>query len=134
MKSIDDNGSMEQRRNDMTEDEMFYEVLHHYDNMNIALAVLPDCYITRFYDFMIKLASAESSKSEKKGTAKLQKIKDMIASLEQVPAIQDHILEKTKEQNEIDEIVALIEERQKVHKMGPIRKYVYMKRKKNRTI
>lgn len=128
MKTSD--GSMEPK--EQKEYEALYDVIHHYDQMNLTLAMMPDRYVTKFYDFMIRLARIESEKNPDQETPKLRKLREKIASLEQVPAVRDYIWESTKEPNDVDEIVALIEERQKVRKMGPIRKYVYKKTKKKR--
>lgn len=112
--------------------ETFYEVIHRYDNMNLVLAVMPDHLVTKFYNFMLWYADMESQKGKNKDTPKMKKIKDTISSLEQTPGVQNYLWESTKEKDEIDEIVALVEEKQKVRKMGPIRKYVYQKRKKKK--
>ena len=131
MESMNDNGGSKEPQ-EKKEYEAFYDVIHHYDDMNLVLAVMPDHLVTKFYNFMLWFASMESEKGKKQDTPKMKKIKDTISSLEQTPAVQNYLWESTKEKDEIDEIVALIEERQKVRKMGPIRKYVYKKTKKKR--
>ena len=124
----------EKRMGEQQEYEALNEILHNNEIYSISYALLPDCYITKLYDFLLRLAKLESVKSEGEKTPRLEKIKETISKLELIPSVQQHIWENTptKQEVEINEMVALIEEKQKLRKMGPVRKYVYQKIKKKK--
>ena len=104
-------------------------------DFNIALVTMPDDYIIRMYDYYIKTESRESFlKDEEEIDPRLNGLRDMIARLEEIPVIQEHMnRELDPEAKElINDTIRVIAEKQKVRKMGPIQKFIYQKRKERR--
>ena len=139
MRIADDNDNpLEEIRSEQNKKNEEYkaldEMLHNQEIYNISYAILPDCYATRLYDFLLKLAKLEALKSGESENHRLLKIRDMVSKLERVPSVQKHIwATETPEDEEINNIVSLVEERQKMRKMGPVHRYVYKKIKEKRS-
>ena len=91
----------------------FDNMIEHEDEFNIQFVTNPDDnYFIQFYDYLLKVEKKLSfmkSDEEKAEDATLERISRMIGRLE---------------------TVALIEEKQRVRKMGPVRKLVYNIQKK----
>ena len=76
----------------------------------------------------------EISMCGEKITPRIERIQCMISRLEDIPIVQEHMTSKALEEEEkqIEEMVALVEEKQKVRKMGPIQRFVYDKKKRRK--
>jgi len=109
--------------------------LRAFDNMifddhsfNLALVTMPDDYIVRLYDYLVKQESKHSFMVETdEEFLLLDQLKNRISKLEDLDIIQEKMKSHLtpKELQEIDETAAIVEERQKVRKMGPVLKLVY---------
>ncbi len=135
MKTLNDEEDvslLEQNICEKDADYRYFDIMIDNNNeFNIAIATLPDEYILRMYDYYIRQEEKETDNSVV--NAKLERLKSMISRLEDIPAVQDYICANSElsdeEQAEIDSIVKLIEERQKVKKMGPLCRFIYKKTK-----
>lgn len=109
--------------------------LRAFDNMikdeqsfNLALVTMPDEYLVRLYDYLVKQESKYSFMVEtEEEISLLNQLNRRIVKLEEFAVIQEHMTShlSPKEKAEIEETAAMVEERQKVRKMGPVRKLVY---------
>ncbi|MBR6136798.1 MAG: hypothetical protein IKQ06_01430 [Bacilli bacterium] len=109
--------------------------LRAFDNMikdeqsfNLALVTMPDEYLVRLYDYLVKQESKYSFMVETdEEIALLNQLNRRIVKLEEFAVIQEHMTShlSPEEKAEIEETAAMVEERQKVRKMGPVRKLVY---------
>ena len=124
------------------EDPLFLQVveerrakLRAFDNMvaddstfNLTLVTMPDDYIIELYDYYVNLEKKCSFMVETdEQITYLEQLDRRIVKLEELAIIQEHMMShlSPEEVQEIEETAALVEERQKVRKMGPVRKLVY---------
>ena len=119
-----------------TEHAIFDNMVDNENDFNIALVTMPDDYIIRMHDYYMGLEKRESFMCGEKVTPRLERIQLMVSRLEDIPVVQEHMIPQSSTDEEVDliaETVALIEERQRVRKMGPVRKLVYnMKKRKQK--
>ncbi|MBR3210479.1 MAG: hypothetical protein IKF71_00885 [Bacilli bacterium] len=127
--------TQQKRIREMSEVDVFSEALHNNEMYDISWILLPDCYAIKLYDYLLRLVELENVKGEVKKPQRLKKIKDILLKLELLPSVQQHIWEitPTEQDAEIDAMVALVEEKQKLRKMGPVRKYIYQKQKEKKS-
>lgn len=105
------------------------------DFLNHLIVVLPDDQIIRFYDYLVKRQRKLESPFNENGkeTIEYGNVMTLIMKLEELKVIEDHKKELEAEAEIVTEqIMKNIEERQKVKKMGPIRRALYNRRKNNR--
>ena len=105
------------------------------DFLNHLIVVLPDDQIIRFYDYLVKRQRKLESPFNENGkeTIEYGNVMTLIMKLEELKVIEDHKKELEAEAELVTEqIMKNIEERQKVKKMGPIRRALYNRRKNNR--
>jgi len=104
------------------------------DFFNHLIVVIPDDQIIRFYDYLVSRQRKleKSFTDDYKGTVEYGNIMTLIMKLEELEVIDDHKKEQAAEAEMITgQIMAKIEERQKVKKLGPIGRILY-NRKNNR--
>ena len=142
MKTIDEGHSMNQDSTSLLEEAVMERnvMYSHFDSMiedegefNITLVTMPDDYIINFHNYLLKLAKRQSFMMENPAfDPKLARLENMISRLEDIPCVQEDMNQKTtkEEEAQIDEAVRIIEERQKVRKMGPIQRFIYNQTKK----
>ncbi|MBQ4031607.1 MAG: hypothetical protein II625_07605 [Bacilli bacterium] len=105
------------------------------DFLNHLIVVLPDDQIIRFYDYLVKRQRKLESPFNENGkeTIEYGNVMTLIMKLEELEVIETHKKELEAEAEIVTEqIMKNIEERQKVKKMGPIRRALYNRRKNNR--
>lgn len=112
-------------------------------DFKIALIQREDDFIIRLHDYLL----SETKKimdidGDSNPSPRLVRINDMLSQLEGIPVVQEHVMQLTMSEEEQqpvevapeqdtevaspDEIAALVMEKQKVRKMGPIRRYIYL--------
>jgi len=104
------------------------------DFLNHLIVVIPDDQIIRFYDYLVsRQRKLERSFDEAyKETIEYGNIMTLIMKLEELEVVDNHKKAKEEEAKMItDQIVAKLEERRKVKKLGPIGRILY-NRKNNR--
>ena len=105
------------------------------DFLNHLIVVLPDDQIIRFYDYLVKRQSKleDSFDEAAKETVEYGNVMTLIMKLEELEVIESHKKEQEAEAEIVTEqILANLAERQKVKKMGPLRRALYNRRKNNR--
>ncbi len=116
-------------------------------DFKIVMIQREDDFIIRLHDYLLgetkKIMDMDTSSDP---SPRLVRINDMLSQLEGIPVVQEHVMqltmseeEKEQEQQPVevapeqetadvspDAIAALVMEKQKVRKMGPIRRYIYL--------
>ncbi len=98
------------------------------DFFSHLIVVIPDDQIIRFYDYLVdKQRKLESPLNENgKETVEYAHVMMLIMGMENLKIIDNYKNEQQAEADMItEEIVRIIGERQKVKKMGPIRRAIY---------
>ena len=101
------------------------------DFLGHLIVVIPDDQIIRFYDYLVKKQRKLESPFNENGkeTVEYANVMILIMKLEELEVIDNHKKEQQAEADKITEqIMKNIEERQKIKKMGPIRKMFYNKK------
>ena len=115
----------------------FENMIEHDDEFNIAIVTMNDEFIIELYNYLVKLEKKHSFMADTDVVdPRLERIKSMLLRLEDLAVVQEHMVEKSltpEDVAQINETVALITERQKVRKMGPVQKLVYNLSKKRKT-
>ena len=93
----------------------------------LFFATASDEVFIAFYNYVKRLSKQLAYREDK--TASVERINEIVAELEKSETIKKH-LEKDKEA-QINSMVKLIEEKQRLRKMGPIRR-LFNKNKKNK--
>ena len=105
------------------------------DFLNHLIVVIPDDQIIRFYDYLVKKQRDLESPFNENGkeTIEYGNVMTLIMKLEELEVIESHKKEQEAEAEIVTEqILANLAERQKVKKMGPIRRALYNRRKNSR--
>lgn len=95
---------------------------------DLTLLTRPDDYIIRLHDYLMReLNQVSFASSNPEHDPKITRINTMLSRLEDIPAVQKHM--KKQADDQVEETVAIITERQKVRKMGPLQRWLYEKMK-----
>ena len=98
---------------------------------DLTLLTRPDDYIIRLHDYLMRqLNQISFASSNPEHDPKITRINNMLSRLEDIPAVQEHINQQTDKQ--VEETVALVAERQRVRKMGPLQRLFYERMKKRK--
>ena len=104
------------------------------DFLNHLIVVIPDNQIIRFYDYLVSRQRKleKSFNDDYKETVEYGNIMTLIMKLEELEVIDNHKKAQEEEAKMVTEqIMAKLEERRKVKKLGPIGRILY-NRKNNR--
>ena len=104
------------------------------DFLNHLIVVIPDDQIIRFYDYLVKKQRDLESPFNENGkeTIEYGNVMTLIMKLEELEVIDNHKKAQEEEAKMVTEqIMAKLEERRKVKKLGPIGRILY-NRKNNR--
>ncbi len=121
---------LEERNKELT---MFDYIIDSDNEFNLILAIMPDEFIIKLYEYLAKLERRESFLMDEDDiNERLFLLRDRMAALERLDIIIKHnekyLDESTKK--EVNDGVKTVVEKQKVRKMGPLRRYFYNKHKK----
>jgi len=121
---------LEERNKELT---MFDYIIDSDNEFNLTLAIMPDEFIIKLYEYLVKLERRESFMMDEDDiNERLFLLRDRMAALERLDVIMKHN-EKDLDAstiNKINDTVKTVVEKQKVRKMGPLRRYFYNKYKK----
>ena len=121
---------LEERNKELT---MFDYIIDSDNEFNLTLAIMPDEFIIKLYEYLVKLERRESFMMDEDDiNERLFLLRDRMAALERLDVIMKHN-EKDLDAstiNKINDTVKTVVEKQKVRKMGPFRRYFYNKHKK----
>lgn len=108
-------------------------MIHSEKDFILALVTMPDDYIIRLYDYLLKKEETDSIDDDR--IEDVLREREMIAKLEEIPVIQEHMCPKDLDEEEerfFQETMDILEEKHRVRSMGPVRKLVYNIRKKRK--
>ncbi len=121
---------LEERNKELT---MFDYIIDSDNEFNLTLAIMPDEFIIKLYEYLVKLERRESFMMDEDDiNERLFLLRDRMAALERLDVIMKYN-EKDLDAstiNKINDTVKTVVEKQKVRKMGPFRRYFYNKYKK----
>lgn len=121
---------LEERNKELT---MFDYIIDSDNEFNLTIAIMPDEFIIKLYEYLVKLERRESFMMDEDDiNERLFLLRDRMAALERLDVIMKHN-EKDLDAstiNKINDTVKTVVEKQKVRKMGPLRRYFYNKYKK----
>lgn len=121
---------LEERNKELT---MFDYIIDSDNEFNLTLAIMPDDFIIKLYEYLVKLERRESFMTDEDDiNERLFLLRDRMAALERLDVIMKYN-EKDLDAstiNKINDTVKTVVEKQKVRKMGPFRRYFYNKYKK----
>lgn len=101
------------------------------DFLNHLIVVIPDNQIIRFYDYLVSRQRKleKSFNDDYKETVEYGNIMTLIMKLEELEVIDNHKKAQEEEAKMVTEqIMAKLEERRKVKKLGPIGRILYNRR------
>ena len=121
---------LEERNKELT---MFDYIIDSDNEFNLTIAIMPDEFIIKLYEYLVKLERRESFMMDEDDiNERLFLLRDRMAALERLDVIMKYN-EKDLDAstiNKINDTVKTVVEKQKVRKMGPFRRYFYNKYKK----
>ena len=121
---------LEERNKELT---MFDYIIDSDNEFNLTIAIMPDEFIIKLYEYLVKLERRESFMMDEDDiNERLFLLRDRMAALERLDVIMKYN-EKDLDAstiNKINDTVKTVVEKQKVRKMGPLRRYFYNKYKK----
>ncbi len=128
---------LEQVKREIEAEERYFDlIIEDEREFNLARVTMEDERILRLYKYIAKKVKRLSFMDDNnENISVVMHLKDMMAKLEDIDVVQDYLTPKQltpEEQKQIDDTVALIQEKQKVKNMGPIRKLVYNYNKKRK--
>ena len=121
---------LEERNKELT---MFDYIIDSDNEFNLTLAIMPDEFIIKLYEYLVKLERKESFMMDEDDiNERLFLLRDRMAALERLDVIMKHNEKELDAStiNKINDTVKTVVEKQKVRKMGPFRRYFYNKYKK----
>lgn len=114
---------------------MFDNIIFSDNEFNLNIAIMPDDFIIELYKYLIKLERRESFFLEDDSfNERLMTIKNRIVALERLDVIDNYLSSLVPEdvKRKVNDTVKTVVEKQKVRKMGPIRKWFYNMNKKQK--
>ena len=108
-------------------------MIHSDKDFILALVTMPDDYIIRLYDYLLKKEEIDSIDDDR--IEDVLREREMIAKLEEIPVIQEHMSPKDLDEEDesfIQEPLDTLAGTKRVRNMGPVRKLVYNIRKKRK--
>ena len=134
--AADDVSLFEQVLRERDKEEIYFDfMIDNSRDFDIALVTMPDDYIIRMHDYYVRQEAKEEYLTEEgQINEKLERMREKISKLEELAVIQEHMSKPLteEEKEEIRNIVAYVAEKQKVRKMGPIRRKIYEMSKKKK--
>ena len=111
----------------------FEHLLTDTSEYAVFVATTSDEELIEFYEFIARKEKQLSFIREDENDENLMRIRTLLSKLEDLPVIQERLNRQEltpEEQEEINRTVQFISERQKLKKMGPVKKLVYNIQKK----
>jgi hypothetical protein len=112
------------------ETTLFESIINDPNSLVIFIVTTTDEKMVSFYKYLKRVKKQLEYKHEDADSARLSKINHILESISEDKAVKAEVeREKEEEKNQIAQIMNNLE-RKKVEKMGPIRKFIYKRQKR----